>query len=226
MQYNRISADCHLDMPWMPPTLFTSRSVARAEGPHAVRDRRPGRAAVGHQDRRHFRPEERRRPDRRQAGAGTEPPRRHHGRDRPVRRRPEGHPPRQRSASARQGHGPRRRRCRGDLRHPRFRLEAEGPRGGGGDVQDLQRLAEGFLQPLSGPPYRSRLPAVWRRRLGGAGDPSLRQDGPEGAGAVVLVGHGADVASVLGAAVAGGQRGAVAAALPHLPDHAAAARAR
>jgi len=23
MKYNRISADCHLDMPWMPPTLFT-----------------------------------------------------------------------------------------------------------------------------------------------------------------------------------------------------------
>src|SRR5260370_3514070 len=24
MQYKRISADCHLDMPWMPPDLFTS----------------------------------------------------------------------------------------------------------------------------------------------------------------------------------------------------------
>jgi hypothetical protein len=24
MQYNRISADCHLDLPWMPPDLFTS----------------------------------------------------------------------------------------------------------------------------------------------------------------------------------------------------------
>ena len=23
MKYNRISADCHLDVPWMPPTLFT-----------------------------------------------------------------------------------------------------------------------------------------------------------------------------------------------------------
>jgi len=27
MKYNRISADCHLDMPWMPPTLFTSEST-------------------------------------------------------------------------------------------------------------------------------------------------------------------------------------------------------
>ena len=26
MKYNRISADCHLDMPWMPPTLFTENS--------------------------------------------------------------------------------------------------------------------------------------------------------------------------------------------------------
>jgi len=24
MQYRRISADCHLDMPWMPPDLFVS----------------------------------------------------------------------------------------------------------------------------------------------------------------------------------------------------------
>ena len=56
--------------------------------------------------------------------------RRHHGQDRPVRGRQEGHPPRQRPASARQGHGPRRRRRRGDLRHPRLRLEDEGQRGG------------------------------------------------------------------------------------------------
>ena len=222
MRYNRISADCHLDMPWMPPDPVRVGGVAGAEGPHALRGRRPRRADVGHQERRHVRPEERRRPERRQAGARPESARGHHGRDRPVRRRPEGHPPRQRSASARQGHGPRRRRRRGDLRHPGFCLQAEGPRGGGGDVQDLQRLAEGFLQPLSGSPHRSGLPAVRRRRLGGAGDPSLRQDGPEGAGAVLLVGHGADVASVLGAAVAGGQRGAVAAAFPHLPHHAAA----
>jgi predicted TIM-barrel fold metal-dependent hydrolase len=26
MQYNRVSADCHLDMPWMPPELFTSEA--------------------------------------------------------------------------------------------------------------------------------------------------------------------------------------------------------
>ena len=35
MQYNRISADCHLDMPWMPPDLFTS------EASREMKDRMP-----------------------------------------------------------------------------------------------------------------------------------------------------------------------------------------
>ena len=35
MKYNRISADCHLDMPWMPPTLFTDNAK------NELRDRMP-----------------------------------------------------------------------------------------------------------------------------------------------------------------------------------------
>src|SRR4029077_3483309 len=35
MQYRRISADCHLDMPWMPPDLFVS------EAPQALKERMP-----------------------------------------------------------------------------------------------------------------------------------------------------------------------------------------
>jgi len=35
MRYSRISADCHLDLPWMPPDLFTSNASA------ALRDRMP-----------------------------------------------------------------------------------------------------------------------------------------------------------------------------------------
>ena len=35
MQYRRISADCHLDLPWMPPELFVS------EAPAALKDRMP-----------------------------------------------------------------------------------------------------------------------------------------------------------------------------------------
>ena len=35
MNYTRISADCHLDLPWMPPDLFTSNASA------ALKDRMP-----------------------------------------------------------------------------------------------------------------------------------------------------------------------------------------
>src|SRR6516225_9407589 len=35
MQYRRISADCHLDLPWLPPDLFTSRA------PQAFKERMP-----------------------------------------------------------------------------------------------------------------------------------------------------------------------------------------
>ena len=28
MRYTRISADCHIDMPWMPATLFTENASA------------------------------------------------------------------------------------------------------------------------------------------------------------------------------------------------------
>ena len=27
MQYRRISADCHLDLPWLPPELFVSQAT-------------------------------------------------------------------------------------------------------------------------------------------------------------------------------------------------------
>src|ERR1700693_5227462 len=35
MQYRRISADCHLDLPWLPPELFTSNASP------AMRERMP-----------------------------------------------------------------------------------------------------------------------------------------------------------------------------------------
>jgi predicted TIM-barrel fold metal-dependent hydrolase len=35
MQYNRISADCHLDLPWLPPELFVSQATS------ALRERMP-----------------------------------------------------------------------------------------------------------------------------------------------------------------------------------------
>ena len=35
MNYTRISADCHIDMPWIPPDLFTDNAST------AMRDRMP-----------------------------------------------------------------------------------------------------------------------------------------------------------------------------------------
>ncbi len=43
MQYRRISADCHLDMLWLPPDLFTVERVEQAQGPDALRRREFGR---------------------------------------------------------------------------------------------------------------------------------------------------------------------------------------
>jgi uncharacterized protein len=35
MRYTRISADCHIDLPWIPPDLFTSNASA------AMKERMP-----------------------------------------------------------------------------------------------------------------------------------------------------------------------------------------
>ena len=221
MQYKRISADSHLDLPWMPPDLFTSMA------PRELKDRMPSRhrhrrgTEMDGQERRHLRLQERRRPGRLEVRARQAPPRRHHGRDRPLFRRRQGHPPHFGSASAHQGSRSRRRRRRGDLRHPGRRQPARRPRGRQPDADDLQRLAEGVLQPLSGPAHRPGLPALRRHRRRGEGDLSRRQDGHQGPRAFLLVGHGADVAPDVGAAVEGRERRPAAAALPHLPRRAA-----
>ena len=49
----------------------------------------------------------------------------------------------------------------------------------------------------------------------------VAKTGAARARALLLLGHGADVAPDVGAAVEGGQRGAAAAAFPHLPGDAA-----
>ena len=67
MQYRRISADCHLDMPWMPPELFVENASRELKDRMPYVDGRAGRAALGRQERRQFRPDERRRPGRREA---------------------------------------------------------------------------------------------------------------------------------------------------------------
>ena len=193
-RYNRISADCHLDMIWLPPDLFVS------EAPRELKDRMPyvadgaGRAAMGRQQRgrRSAWPaasaRRARSTCRASSCASTRWP------HRPLRGRQEGHPPAGRSAPARQGDGPRRRRRRGHLRHPGRGGQAERQRGVQRDAAHLQHVAERLLQPLSRPAHRPRVPAVRRHRRRGGRGPSGGQARLQGPRALVLVGHGAHVA--------------------------------
>ena len=173
---------------------------------------------MGRQERRDLRPGGRRRRLRHQARPRQAAARRQDGGDRPLRGRQEGHPPAGRSAPAHQGDGPRRRRRRGDLRHPRRRGQAERPRGVQRDAAHLQHLDGRFLQPLSRPPHRPRLPALRRHRRRRRRGAPRRQAGLQGHRAVVLVGHGADVAPACGSRC-GQAINEVEhpAALPHLP---------
>ena len=47
MKYDVISADCHIDLIWLPPDLFTAQRLGRVPRPHAVRHRGAARAANG-----------------------------------------------------------------------------------------------------------------------------------------------------------------------------------
>ena len=100
-KYNRISADCHLDMPWMPPDLFTSMA------PGDMKDRMPfvvetDEAEMDRQQRRVVRLKNGVGPSG-SSTAGQATPGRRDGRDRPLRGRRQGHPPRLRPAPAHQG---------------------------------------------------------------------------------------------------------------------------
>ncbi len=222
MHYTRISADCHIDLPWIPPDLFTSNASA------AMKDRMPyvtdgpdgphwtcrnggsfglvngvGPAGAKYVPGSHYRVDV-------MASTG------------PLRGRQEG-----RSA------GP-------PIPHLRVKdMDRDGvdaeviygilgaatrlndARGGQRDVPHLQRLAGRLLQPLPRPLHRSGLPALRRHRRRGQGDPSRGEARASRHGAVVLVGHGAHVASGLGATLEGGERREPAAPLPHVPGAAA-----
>ena len=52
MNYTRISADCHIDLPWLPPDLFTANASAALQGAHALRHRRARRPVLDLQERR------------------------------------------------------------------------------------------------------------------------------------------------------------------------------
>ncbi len=146
MKYDVISADCHIDLIWLPPDLFTDNA------PSAMKDRMPyvtdGRArqGMGDQVRRLVRADERHGLGRPALRAGQDPPLRPDGGARGLRRRQKGHPPHDRPRSAAQGPGPRRHPGRGALRHPRRHQPDQRRRSRRRDAAHLQRMAVRFLQ--------------------------------------------------------------------------------
>jgi len=147
MRYTRISADCHIDMPWLPPDLFTANGLGAHEGPHALRHGRARRTAVDDQKGAPFGlvggigstgtkyvPGQNHRVDV-MASTGL-----YDDGKKGIRR------PATRTCASRTWTGTAfRPRC---SRHPRGRDAARRPRGGRRDVPDLQRLARRVLQAL------------------------------------------------------------------------------
>ena len=207
MNYTRISADCHIDMPWIPPTSSppTRRRPCGTACPtwSTAPTVRSGPARTG------------RRSGWWAAWARAAPSW--------CRARTTGSTRWPRPASTRTA-----RRASGARPIPHLRIKdmerdgvqaevifgilgaatrLERPRGRQGDVPHLQRLAEGLLPALPRPADRPGLPALRRHRRRREGSPPRGQDGHPRPRAVVLVGHGPDVAPRVGAAVEGRQRG-------------------
>ena len=170
MKYDVISADCHIDLIWLPPDLFT------ANAPAALKDRMPfvtdGRArqGMGHQERRLLRADERHGLGRPALRAGQDPPLGPDGLGGDLRRRQEGHPPDDRSRIADQGPGPRRHPGRGSVRHPRRHQPDQRRRSRRRDAAHLQRVARRILQYPPRPFCRARLHPQPRHRRRGRRD--------------------------------------------------------
>ncbi len=222
MQYRRISADCHLDLPWLPADLFTTQAKRELkdrmpfvedgpDGPKWTTTKAgvftgiPGAVGLVGAP---FVPGQNYRVDKmaetmasttpaeaRRAAAPGDPASAHQGNGEAT-----ASTPRSSSVSSGSRHGSR------------------GPHRGQRDAAHLQRLAcKDFCSHSPRPPDRLRVPGSMaisrRRRRRSIASPSSASRAPN----CRLVGHGSDVAPVLGALVEGGQRRAAAAAFPHLP---------
>ena len=218
MQYRRISADCHLDMPWMPPDLFVSEARRELkdrmpyveDGPQGPQWVAKNGANFGLKN---------------GVGPGGAPfvPGQNHRVDKMAE-----------TGMYEDGKKDIRRCSDPHLRikdMDRDGVDAEviyGILGAASRLNDREasnemlRIYNNWLKE-----FCSHYP---ERQIGLAclpygdideaveGDPSGRQDGHQGARTVLLLGHGADVAPGLGAAVEGGRGRAIAVAFPYLPD--------
>ena len=141
MKYDVISADCHIDLIWLPPDLFTSNaSAAMKERMPYVTDGRAGQG-MGDQVGRLVRADERHGLGRPPLRAGQDPPLGPDGLGGGLRRRQEGHPPHDRPRFASQGSGPRRHPGRGVVRHSRRYQPDQRRRSRRRDAAHLQRVA-------------------------------------------------------------------------------------
>ena len=149
MRYEMISADCHIDLCWLPPDLFVNGASA------AWKDRMPyvdGGAegpVLDHGEGGQPGPRLRHGIGRARVRARTHLSLRPDGLHRALRRRQEGDPPPHRARAANKGPGPRRRAGRGALRDPRHDGAARRRRGRGRDHPRLQRVARRILLDAS-----------------------------------------------------------------------------
>ncbi len=194
MQYRRISADCHLDMPWMPPDLFVS------EAPRELKDRMPY-VADGPQGPQWVAKNGANFGLKNGVGPGGAPfvPGQNHRVDKMAE-----------TGMYEDGKKDIRRCSDPHLRikdMDRDGVDAEviyGILGAASRLNDNEAANEmlriyndwlkDFCRHYPDRADRPRLPALWRHRQGGRRDPPGRQDGDQGPRAVVLMGHGADVA--------------------------------
>ena len=219
MQYRRISADCHLDMIWLPPDLFTSQAgrALKDEMPYVKEQpdgskrwidnngadygKAGGVGAVGSE----YVPGKQLRVDKmHEAGLYDDFTKK-------GLRRP-GDPHLRVKELDRDGV---------DAEVIYGILAACAKIKNPAAANEMLRIYNDFMHDFcSHYPNRDdrpRLPAVQRHRGGGGRSAPRRQARHEGRRAVLLVAHDADVAPDVGPAVGGGQRDAAAAALPHLP---------
>ena len=200
--------------------------AARAQGPHALCRGRAAGSAMGRQERRQFRAEKRRRSGRCALCPRPELPRRQDGRDsassRTAKRTSAARPTRICGSRTWIATASTPRSSTASSAPPRASTTAKPPTRCCASTMTGSRISAATILSAD----RPCLSALWRYRGGGRGDPPGRQDGHQGARAIVLLGHGADVASGMGAGVEGGRGRAIAVPFPHLPDHFAAGARR
>ncbi|MGD0103904.1 MAG: hypothetical protein ABSC06_07680, partial [Rhodopila sp.] len=184
MQYKRISADCHLDMPWMPPELFVS------EASNELRDRMPY-VTDG--------------PDGPQwvtknganfgllNGVGPSGAKLVPGQNKRV------------DIMARRGMFEDGKKGIQRVSDPHLRVKEMDRDGVDAEVifGILGSTSKMQDNEAATPPYRPRLPALRQHRTCRRRNLPLRQNGTARTGTVLLMGHGANVAPLLGTVVAG-----------------------